>query len=106
MRLERSHKRSSDPLGRAARSRGTSHPLPLLNAGGALDEKIMSQANSMNKDARQEALRVLEVQGGWLGTRTNVWVDGMEGLKVEFAIPLGNGNLAMSGSSTRRFFLQ
>jgi len=62
VRLERSHKRSSDPLGRAARSRGTSHPLPLLNAGGALDEKIMSQANSMNKDARQEALRVLEVR--------------------------------------------
>jgi hypothetical protein len=61
VRSERSHRRSSEPLGRAARSRGASHPLPLVHAGGALDGQIMSQANSMNKDARQEALRVLEV---------------------------------------------
>ena len=43
------------------RDRHVSHPLALLNAGGGLDDDIMSQANSLNSDFRIEAMRVLEV---------------------------------------------
>jgi len=38
-----------------------SHPLPHLNAGGGLDGQVMGMAETMSRDVRSDALRVLEV---------------------------------------------
>jgi len=59
----RSSRRTNDirPKVYSRRDRDVSHPLPFISADGSLGDKIMSQANTMNKDTRQEALRALEI---------------------------------------------
>ena len=78
MRRERSTRRTKDPSPRvfSRRDKNVSHPLPVLlgkRGVGSLGDTIMSEANTLSAEGRQQAMRDLEVMALLSANREDQW---------------------------------